>query len=291
MIRGLYTAASGMLANERMQEIVSNNLANVNTPGYKQQDGELMSFPEQLLYRVQYGKGIDSNVAAPDAKLGTLGTGVWLQESLTRFSEGNIQKSDQPYDYAIVDNAQNSMTGQGPASFFAVYDPAKADALLTRIGHFERNADNLLVTSSGQRLLAVDAKGQPILNSGVQVQDDGSLKSVVVDASGKPTGKPFVDSNGKPIALENPNGVSVVDVADPNQLIPYGNNGYVYNQATLRPGTAEVRHGFIEGSNVDPTQTMVTMMNVMRSYEANSKVIHTEDSTMEKAANEIGKVS
>jgi flagellar basal-body rod protein FlgF len=279
MIRGLYTAASGMLANERMQEIVSNNLANVNTPGYKEKDGELMSFPEQLLWRIRYGGGADVDPTAPDPRIGQLGTGVWLQESLSRFSEGLLQKSDQPYDYAIVDAPQ--VNGTGRVSFFAVYDPVKPGPLLTRVGHFLRNADNLLVTETGQRLLAVDDKGMPILNSAIQVQD-GGLQAVAVDANGKPTNQPLPNAR---------NGVSVVDVADPNQLVPYGANGYAFDQATLQPGTAEVRQGFLEGSNVDPTQTMVSMMSVLRSYEANSRVIHTIDSTMEKAVTDIGRVS
>jgi flagellar basal-body rod protein FlgF len=279
MIRGLYTAASGMLANERMQEIVSNNLANVNTPGYKEKDGELTAFPEQLLWRIRYGGGTDVNSAAPDPKIGQLGTGVWLQESLSRFSEGLLQKSDQPYDYAIVDTPQANGTGR--VSFFAVYDPVKQGPLLTRVGHFIRNADNLLVTETGQRLLAVDDKGMPIQNSAIQVQD-GGLQAVAVDANGKSTNQPLPNAR---------NGVSVVDVTDPNRLVPYGANGYAFDQATLQPGTAEVRHGFLEGSNVDPTQTMVTMMSVLRSYEANSRVIHTIDTTMEKAVTDIGRVS
>ncbi|UOF91526.1 flagellar hook-basal body protein [Fodinisporobacter ferrooxydans] len=280
MIRGLYTAASGMIANQRLQEVISNNLANADTPGYKAQDGELMAFPEQLMERINYGRGLNMNSAAPNPIVGKMGTGVWLQETLSRFTEGPLQKSDKPYDYGIVDAPLHT-------SFFAVNEP-NVGPILTRDGHFVKDADNLLVTASGQRLLAIDSKGNPVPNSGIQVQPDGTTAAVQVDGNGQPTNKPLLDGRGQPLQVSN--SVAVVDVANPNQLVPYGDNGYTYGNAALQPGTADVRHGFIEQSNVDPTQTMVSMINVMRSYEANSKVIHTIDLSMDKAVNEIGRV-
>lgn len=98
MIPGLTTSASGLLAEERLQQLLSNNLANVQTPGFKSSSGSFLSFPEELLQRVNYG-------SATGTSIGTLGTGVTLQEGVHGFY-GASSMERLPTEVAIADKVR-----------------------------------------------------------------------------------------------------------------------------------------------------------------------------------------
>ncbi|MGL5677330.1 MAG: flagellar hook-basal body protein, partial [Cellulosilyticaceae bacterium] len=130
MIRGLYTAATGMNAQAKKMDVISNDLANVNTAGYKKDDVVISSFPEVLMSKIGGGN------ATPDGPIGRMALGVRVDEVYTQFSQGSLVKTDGLVDIAIQ--------GDG---FFVVETPA--GMAYTRDGKFSITADGMLVTKEG----------------------------------------------------------------------------------------------------------------------------------------------
>jgi len=296
MIRGLYTATSGMIALQRKQEAISNNIANMNTPGYKQSDTELRSFPKMMIelardsqYRFNTNKPV----------LGTFNTGVLAEENTLRFNQGDLQETNNPFDFALVDRMEVDGVSIGendiardsantvihrPKAFFTVMDN-NGQIRYTRAGKFMFNDTGELVTPEGDRVMGTD--GQPIVvanQSKVQVTKNGLFLQ-------SETGFPLLDANNRPLA-----GMLISKIDNPDKLIPIGNNKYRFDgdpttvPAVQQTDAVEIQQGFIERSNVDATKAMVDMVTVARAYEANQKVIQTIDKSMEKTANDIGRV-
>lgn len=302
MIRGLYTAASGMLALQHRQESLSNNLANINTPGFKQDDGVLRSFPEQLLSRMNDNApnipGVPSMPGQP-AQIGSLHTGVYMSEALPNFAQGDIEQTDNQYDVALTDNLpipQNAVrVNNKPVQPRLFYTVARLENLAeaapeeqvryTRNGSWSVNNEGYLVTSDGYYVLDNQRRA-------IQINDVDELagKSLKINSSGEV----FLPDQAAPVRL----GIRVAN--NPLELIREGNNLYRYegdvplDNLEAHPeyhGFYAVRQGWLERSNVDPTRTMTDMMTVLRAYEANQRVITTVDATLDKAVNEIGRVN
>lgn len=306
MIRGLWTAASGLLAGERIQDMLSNNLANVNTNGFKGQDGIMRSFPEEMLYATNDHTGSGPAGINPAYALGRLGQGAYLQEMLPRFTQGTLKPSENRYAFAIEDRVPDEMLDANgkpfsgvqsvERSFFAVEGPNGAGTVLTRDGDLTVSAEGFLKTTTGGYLLSVDAQGQPVANSRLAVdpvthaitpyQYNGATAKYdrQLGPATRDLGLVTVDHAEK--LIDEGNGVFSLGGAKSvvlGQALPGGNG-----QLATSAGTA--RRGFVEGSNVDPAKTMVDMISVMRNYEANSRVIRTMDQTLQKACDEVGKV-
>lgn len=293
MIRGLYTAAAGMIAQQRRHDTVTNNIANINTPGFKQSNSVIRSFPEMLLSMV----GGD---AQPNNKLGKLGTGVFAEENLSVYLQADVTETANPGDFALISNIQvpgvafdasgKNISEDGqvrfqPQAFFTVLDPSGQERY-TRDGKFSLNELGELVTSGGARVLGTDR--QPIVLdrplSEVSMTGRGAFTSAL-------TGEPVNDA-----ATLEPIQLLISRVDDPNQLIREGNGNYKFrdDQGTVAPIVAadqvEVRQGYIERSNVDSGQSMVDLMAAARAYETNQKMIQFYDKSLDKAVNEVGRV-
>ena len=104
MIRGLYTAASGMVAQMRAQDISANNLANVSTTGYKKDLPALAAFPELFLHRFNDGPAGVLGIGASPAPIGALGTGVWVEEVATNMKQGSLKETGRELDFALRGN-------------------------------------------------------------------------------------------------------------------------------------------------------------------------------------------
>ncbi len=325
MIRGLYTAASGMLALQRRQETLANNLANINTAGFKEDEGVIRSFPEQLISRIRDKQAPDiqgwPSIPGQPVVIGTLHTGAYMSEALPNFAQGDIEQTDQPYDVALTDNLPvdpntpftvNDKPVQ-PRLFFSVAritDPQQltqpvdpANIRYTRNGNWSVNSEGYLVTSSGYYVL--DQANQPIklngrtgpngelLDAGRGVKITSSGEILIPDPNG-PEGTYLPNDPTAPLRL----GLKVVN--NPYQLVREGNDVYRW-AGDGQPADVDndpelsryytLRQGWLERSNVDATRTMTDMMTVLRAYEANQRVITTLDQTMDKAANEIGRVN
>lgn len=253
MIRGLYTAASGMVAQQKRLDTIANNMANVNTAGFKRDEAVLESFPQLLLSRLN-----DPGVPGADKNLrplvGGVGTGARLQAVLPVFTQGPLRLTEAPLDVAIAG-----------AGFFAVQGP-NGEAY-TRNGAFQLDEQGYLVTSAGYQVL-----GQ---NGPIRVQPGSK---VVIDEQGQ------VTANGQPVDR-----LRVVTFADPQALEKLGDSLFQGNGATVVTDPV-LRPGFLEQANVNPVLEMVNMISAMRTYEAGQKTIQAEDQLLEKAANEVGRV-
>jgi flagellar basal-body rod protein FlgF len=228
MVRGLYIAASGMLAEQRRQDQIANDLANASTAGYKADRSTQRSFGEVLLQNTLSG-----------APVGPLGTGVGIDQIVTDLSPSPLRQTGEPLDFAIQ--------GEG---FFAVQT---AQGLrFTRNGQFMASPNGTLVTAAGDVVLSQN--GQP-----VRVNADGSA---------------------------NPRDVGIFNVPNAEKA---GDNLFTGNAAGQANGT--VVSGALEGSGADPARSMVEMIASFRAFEAGQRVITTIDSTLQKAANQVGTVT
>lgn len=320
MIRGLYTSASGMFALQQRQEALANNLANINTPGYKQDVGVMRAFPEQLISRIRDQAGPDVQgmpmLNGQAAVIGRLHTGVYMSEAIPLFQQGDIAETRNPYDVALLDNLQPDDEGNERRLFFSVArledpdQPAPPEQIrYTRSGNWSVNADGYLVTSDGYYVL--DNQNQAIrindpvtgvyVGQRLQINEAGELM--------------YEDPDSRELTALNNQRLGLAVVTNPRQLVREGTGIFRWegdgqpvaidvaeaeDQAALAAGEyAESRiagrygtkQGWIERANVDAAQTVTDMMSVLRAYEANQRVLTTIDGTLDKAANEIGRVN
>jgi flagellar basal-body rod protein FlgF len=280
MLRGIDTAASGMIALQRRQNALTNNLANVETPGFKQDSSLLRSFPEMLLERIR-----QTEPSGGSPKVGTLSMGVYNQETLPLFSQGSLVNSNMPFDVAINDQALPPILENGeyikPAAFFAV-QTADGSLQFTRNGRFSVNENGQLTTSSGD--LVLGKNGRPIsdqeLTSGnVSIQNSGDI----------------IVNPDDPARARTVSSLGIMVVNNPNQLVKKDNGLYELEGAVpgmlaqTLPAGLQLHPKMIEQSNVDTSQTITEMMTNIRLYEANQKVLQAYDKTLEQL-NTIGRV-
>ncbi|MDY0404582.1 flagellar hook-basal body protein [Virgibacillus sp. 179-BFC.A HS] len=267
MLRGFYTAASGMLAQQRRQEALSNNIANANTPGYKADQSAVRAFPEMLLNEMTTSKTLlENGTKAPVQRpVGGLNTGVYVQEMVPDFAQGDIKQTGQPTDLALVNG---DFPDENGGVFFAVTNAA-GENRLTRNGNFTIDAAGYLVTSEGGYVL--DQAGNRIQTNGMdfRVDQDGTLS---------------VDGRSVQLGIRY--------VADTNQLEKVGNDLYQGQAEALPAGVnVEVQQGALERSNVDALQAMTEMMQAYRTFEMNQRVLKAYDDSMGKAVNEVGRIN
>lgn len=252
-------------------DMLSNNLNNVDTPGYKQDQGELRTFPEMLISRL----GGD---APSPSTVGDLSTGVYMDETVPDFSQGTLTQTGKSTDIALSTSQLpvNPRTGaQEGALLFNVRTPAGA-IRYTRDGHFTLSPSSQLTDDNGDAVL--NTAGQPIQLPSDQFQVAGNGTILV---NGTPAGQ-----------------IGVSYAANTNQLVQQGGGLFMLNGTGNLPAAAgqanvsyQLKQGFMEGSNVSADQTMTDMMEAYRTFEANQKVMQIEDQTLDKAASQVGQVS
>lgn len=266
MLRGIYTAAAGMSAQMARQQALTNNLANSMTPGFKQDVTALRSFPNMLL----------SEQGGNAGTIGGLSTGVYAQENITDFTQGSLETTNQPTDFAITSQGLpvNPTTHKPGALFFAVQQP-DGSVRYTQNGSFTIDGLNRLVTSDGSFVL--DTKGKPITVSSNQfkVNSDGSIVQ-----NGQTTDQIGIAYSANPYQLEKV-GEGVYQVSGTGNL-PMAQN--------VNGVSFQLKQGALEQSNVQAEQTMTDLMAAYRSFEANQKVLQSYDSTLDLVANKVGVV-
>lgn len=292
LLRGLNTAASGMISLERRQEALTNNLANAQTPGYKKDDPVLRSFPNYFLERIrdfnQNTTGLVVGVPGQREPVGELSNAVYTQERIPNFGQGALVQTSNALDIALEDQNIPYQTVNGrlvkPAGFLAV-QLADGSVGYTRDGKFDLDANGNLVTSEGYRVLG--ANHQPI-----QINESIRKEDLLIDTQGYVISYPNDPSRSKMIGQ-----IGLVVVQNPNDLTRHGENLYgsnnvfpfVQDLGNGNPGIV-LHQGYIEQSNVDAGQTMADMMVTVRGYEANQKVINAYDQSLQQL-NSVGKVN
>lgn len=287
MLRGLFTAASGMISQQRRHDTVTNNISNINTPGYKQTNAVTRSFPDMLLSLTGAGPENATTV-------GKLTTGVFAEESLSIHLQGDLTQTNNASDFALISNIEldgHAFDASGkytspegevtfqPQAFFTIQDQ-NGDVRYTRGGKFTLTEQGFLMTSDGSSVLGTN--GQPI-----QMPAGVGLDSLILTADQR-----FVDANGADVGVQ----LLISRVDNPNQLVREGNGNFRFatadgQAAALAQGErVEVRQGYVERSNVDTAQAAVDLMSALRAYEANQKVIQFYDQSLSKAVNDVGRV-
>lgn len=276
MLKGFYTSTAGMLAQQRKMDMLTNNLSNVQTPGYKAEQGTMKAFP-QLLIRSYNQNTIPDNTAGfnDGTIIGRINSGVYMQELMHNMNPGTLKETTILTDVALIESAipMDEETGQQGALFFAVQTP-DGQTRYTKNGNFHLNAYNQLVTSQGFYVLGTN-------NQPIQVQT------------------PEFTINGQGVIFENneqTGQIAVAYSANPNDLIKVDTGLYEApeNQALgAAPANAvfSLYQGFLEQSNVDLAQTSTDMMAAYRMYEANQKALQAYDQTLEMAVTQIGKLN
>ncbi|MBE6065287.1 flagellar basal-body rod protein FlgG [Clostridium cochlearium] len=259
MIRGLYTAVSGMITEEAKQNVITNNLANVTTPGFKSDNLSVKQFDEVLLYNYDKKRG-NKNVRQD---LGGLSMGSKIDEVNTYFQQGMIEKTERNTDFAIQ--------GRG---FFVIERQGQGgnERLYTRNGHFYVNNRGFLVNDSGDNVIGRN-------------NATGAIEPIRLNTENFTLTK---EGN----ILVNGNTAYTVQVADfqnYGDLRKVGQDAYTGNNP-IDSTDYIVKQGNLEKSNVNTVREMIEMMTVMRTFETSQKVIQSIDETLGKAVNELGSV-
>ncbi len=259
MVKGLYTAYTGMINQQNRMDVLTNNLANSATNGFKKEGSTSQSFDEQLAIKIK-----DSSAYRMPRVIGDVSLGVKIGECYTDYGQGAFRVTDNIYDMAI--------DGDG---FFAISYTNKAgetSVKYTRDGAFTVNREGYLMTKDGDFVLnqAAAQAGNPGQAGFIQVDPNLPL---VVDENGD------LYQNNMLVAQ-----IGVVDFADYNFLEKYGENMYdLVEGGQAQESTARVTQGTLEMSNVNVVSEMVEMISISRAYETNQKIIQSIDSTLEKA--------
>lgn len=258
MVKGLYSAYTGMINQEHRMDVLTNNLANAATNGYKKEGATSQSFDSVLAFKIK-----DATEGYHLAKnIGVNNPGVKIGEGYTDFSQGSLKTTANTYDLALTDSG-----------FFAIQFTNKAgetSVKYTRDGNFTLTADGRLVTQEGDAVLGTN--GEPVKID--------TIAETQINHAGQ------IIQNGRVVAT-----IQVTDFEDYNYLERYGENYYQpVEGATEKEPAAKVYSGYLETSNISVVTEMVNMITVQRAYESNQKVITTYDGTLEIAANQLGKL-
>ncbi|MBI5948340.1 MAG: flagellar hook-basal body protein [Chloroflexi bacterium] len=251
MIKGIYSAFNAMEAAWKYQDSLANNIANAGTAGFKREIGAQQSFADILLSQ---RTPIPAPFAARvEAIVGQIGSGTFLAELTTDFTNGELQPTNGEFDFAL---------DQG---FFAAQDE-QGRVFYTRGGRFGRDSAGDLVTSRGDRVLDENGATINLPPGAVHVGLDG-----VIAIAGQDVAR-----------------LGVFDFT-PNQLVRAGEAHFT----SATPGTlldGGVRQGFIEGSNSQVGEELTTMLAVTRTFQANQTVLARLDASLQQAATDIGQL-
>lgn len=266
MVKGLYTAYTGMVEEQKRLDVISNNLANAATNGFKKEGITSQTFSDELAIKIK-----DTSAYSLNRKIGTMSMGVHVGETYTDYSQGSYDETGNEADLALA--------GDG---FFAISFTDKAgntSVKYTRDGAFTLNAQGYLVTKDGDYVLN---------QNGAMTSNPGQANFIQLDPNQKFSVNELgqIYQNGVMMGQ-----VGVVSVADTNYLEHYGENMYqLVDGGQIVASNAEVNQGFIEMSNVNVVNEMVDMITIARAYQAGQKVINAVDETLEKSVNQVGKV-
>ena len=262
MSEAIYVAASGALVQEMRLEMLSNNLANIDTIGFKE---DRAIFSNYIAGDQNRNISTDPELLTSDEPKSVFpyllsNTQVKFEGTKINFSQGSIRQTGNHLDFALE--------GDG---FFCIETPQGIQQY-TRKGNFRLNEDGKLVTQDG--LLVLGDRGSSIEINGrnVTVDDDGNIS---------------VDGN-------NIDRLKVADFKKPYSLLKAGDASFICADPAMTETEAKgarVRQGFVELSNVDPIKVITEMIEVNRAYESYQKIMRSMDEIVSKSINEVGSTS
>jgi flagellar basal-body rod protein FlgG len=253
--RSLYIAATGMNAQQSQMDVISNNLANVSTNGFK---GSRAVF-EDLLYQTVRQPGADSTQQTQVPSGIQLGTGVQQVATERLYTQGNLQQTGNSKDVAINGNG-----------FFQVQMPDGTTSY-TRDGSFQTNAQGQLVTSSGYPI--IPSITVPQNATSLTIGSDGAVSITQANSSNT------TQIGSLQLAtFINPAGL---DAQGENLFSETSSSGTPNVAAPGSNGSGSLQQGYVETSNVNVVQELVNMIQTQRAYEINSKAVTTSDQMLQ----------
>ena len=258
MLKGLYTAYTGMINEQHRMDTMTNNLANASTVGFKKEGATSQSFDDILTVKIK-----DQSVGLQNVqRVGTNNPGVKIGENYTDYTQGSFRVTDNTYDLAL-----------GGEGFFAIEYTNKAgetSTMYTRAAQFTLNRDGYLVNENGDYVLGTQ-------NQKIRLN---TLQDSEISSNGT------ITQNGLEVAR-----IQVTDFEDYNYLEKFGETYYrpVEGAKTIQ-SSATVNSGYLEMSNVQVVSEMVNLIAITRAYESNQKIIQTYDDTLDVAVNQLGRV-
>lgn len=261
-IQTLYTAATGMEALETKLDVIANNMANVNTTGFKKDRANF----EDLFYRQHRLPGAEDADGNRTSTGIDVGLGVRVSSMQADFDQGAFQNTDNQLDFAIE--------GDG---FFEVQNP-NGDNYYTRAGNFGINANgDLVLGSAHQGWLVEPSINIPENATDVTVSADGTVSYRTNDS----------------INLTQAGQLQLANFINPDGLLKLGDNLFQATDASGQPqqnnpgqqGLGFIRQGFLEASNVEPVTELIDLISTQRAFELNSQVVQAGDQIMQIVAN------
>jgi flagellar basal-body rod protein FlgF len=251
VIYGLYLSAAGVVTNSYRQDVISNNIANSETIGFKRDLALLQERPNA---------GQETGDISSDMNMNNMTGGLQSLPAMVDTTQGDFEPTSNPLDVAIE--------GQG---YFAVN--SKGQLRLTRNGQFVMDSNGRLALFDGNGPDVLDSKQQPIyLQTGqtVSISPDGTIsqKGQIVAKLGV-----FNVPNATDLKKEG------------NTLLS------VQQGAAISTATPTLRNQFLERSNVEPATELTALMDAQRQLEANASMIQTQDETLSKLVSDVGKIS
>ncbi|GIH97583.1 flagellar hook-basal body complex protein [Planobispora siamensis] len=279
MLRSLYSGISGLRVHQTMMDVTGNNIANVNTTGFKTSQTTFQDTLSQMMRAAGAPQAADGvNQAAGGSNPAQVGLGVRLAGIETNFGQGAAQTTGRKTDLMIQ--------GDG---FFVVQNGT--EQLYTRAGSFSLDANSTLVTPDGNFVLGWNTTNGTINTADplvpVQLPTDGSLESYTISQDGTLVGV-MTDGTKRPIGR-----IAMGNFVNPGGLEKAGGSTY---RATVNSGAAEVgtagtggmglmQTGALEMSNVDLGQEFTNLIISQRGFQANTKVISTSDELLNDLVN------
>lgn len=254
MVRGIYTGTMGMLIDMATLDTISNNLANVDTVGFKKDTPVFKAYLKENIYMMDR----KYQPIKPVKFLGTLEQATILDEVRASMTQGTIFNTGNRTDFAI--------NGEG---FFVLRSP-NGNIFYSRAGNFKVDGQNNLVDENGNFVL--DNEGNTVRWN----------EEYTVDENG------WVYNNGERLFR-----LWVVEFPNPDKLEKYGYSLFVQSEGSGTPTesfNSKVLQGFLEGSNVNALNEMVNMISAMRHFEIAQRVVTTEDQLLDKVINSVGNV-
>jgi flagellar basal-body rod protein FlgG len=269
MMRALWTAASGMISQQTNVDVISNNLANVNTTGYKSESAQFKT----LLYQTTQAKTTSAN---GDTKpVGAqVGLGTRTSAITANFTQGSMTSTELDTDFAI--------DGEG---FFKLMND-DGDTIYTRNGHFNWSIGNnggVMLTSS---------EGYPVLDvngSSIELDSEYMTSKITIDANGNVC---YPDETGNPqpigytiglVQFPNPAGLS--KASDSTYKVTDASGEAIEESENDELKKSKIKQGYLEASNVQIVDEMVNLIVAQRAYEMNSKAIQAADDMLQQANN------
>ncbi len=258
MLKGLYTAYTGMINEQHRMDTLTNNLANASTVGFKKEGATSQAFNDILVDKIR-----DESVGLRNVqRIGRAQPGGKIGENYTDYTQGSFRITDNTYDLALA--------GDG---FFAIEFTNKAgetSTMYTRAGQFTLTREGFLVNEDGDYVLDTQNR---------RIRLD-TLQDSEIDNNG------VITQNGSRVAQ-----IQVADFEDYNYLEKYGETYYrPVEGARLTRGNAQIKSGYLEMSNVQVVSEMVNLIAITRAYESAQKVIQTYDGSLEIAVSQLGRV-